>query len=310
MKLTPYEKQTALLQMVFAAAIWGFAFVATVWALQTIESGWLTFIRFSVAAVVIDLCLRFFGKRPKYSWKEAKISMIPGLCLFLMLFLQTWGLEYTSPTRSGFITTLYVLLIPFFERYFQNRSFRKILFFWIGFALIGTALICQLMLDSSHFNKGDLLTLLCAIAGAAHFVAVSKNVNKVDSPERFHLYQCIWIALFSLIPALFLEDYHQLAKLAHAPTEALFGIFWLCVVSSALAFLIQVRSQRILSASTVGLLGLLESPFAALFSVFILGEHLTSMQLFGACMILMAATAESLSQGAVSPTQQPEIFFD
>jgi drug/metabolite transporter (DMT)-like permease len=284
-------------ELLFATLFWGFGFVTTVWALTAVGPLWLTTLRFLIALLILNL------KPLRYSFKEFKAVFWSGFFLFLLLGFQTWGLLYTSPTKSGFITVLYVLFVPIFEKFFLKKPFRKILFLWILIALIGSALICQTT-DFHSFNFGDFLTLLCAMAAAAQFMAINKRVHEVESPVHFHAYQCIWMILFSIVLAIPLEGFGFLKN--HWSTLAWVGLIQLGIFSSALAFLIQIRVQRFIPPATVAIFMLLESPWAMISSVVFLKENLTGLQILGAVLILFAAIAETISLSNPTPPK-PEL---
>ena len=293
--------------MIFASVFWGFGFIASIWALEGMGPIWMTSIRFIIAVVMLDLLYRFrvFGEPLSYSWTEFKNVVLPGFFLFGLLGFQTWGLKYTSATRSGFITVLYVLFIPVFEKIFLKTKVRKILLLWIALALFGTALICKALTRDgvspeflSSFNLGDLLTLLAALCSAAHFIVVNTKMGTVSSPVKFHIYQSVWVIIFATLVGAWCEGFSWLNTLSSGlwTPKIWIGLLHLGILSSGIAFLIQVRAQRFLGPSTTGMLVLLESPWAMTFSVLLLHEMLTALQIVGAGFILFAALAESWNQ--------------
>lgn len=283
------------LELLLATSFWGFGFVTTVWALTALGPLWLTALRFLVAIPFLMFLHRF-----RFRAREFKAVFLPGFSLFLLLAFQTWGLLYTSPTKSGFITVLYVLFVPVFERIFMKVPVKKSVLIWIAMALLGAALICGGITSEgiskellSAFNFGDFLTLLCAMAAAAQFILVSIKVKEVESPVDFHIYQSSWIAIFAVLFAVPIEGFDFLHR--EWTSLAWLGFLQLAVFSSGLAFLIQIRVQRTLSPSTVAIFMLLESPWALLSSAIFLQEKLTGFQFLGAGLILFAAVAETLS---------------
>lgn len=286
----------AYFELVFAGAFWGMGFIAAKWALLDFGPFLVTALRFTIGALFIDFLWRALKKPISYRFQEWKSLFPVGLFLFFLLGFQTWGLQHTTATRSGFITVLYVLFIPILDWIFHRTPIKPILGLWIIIALTGTGLICGFNFTDTveSFNWGDFLTLLCAFSAAFHFVWVNRTIKKIPNALSFHVYQCSWVALLAFICAMFLpssiESPPQLQN-----TIALWGILFLGIFSSGLAFLFQIRSQKVLSPTTVGIISLLESPFALIFSVWLLNEHLTRTQLFGAFLILFAAIGETLS---------------
>ena len=288
------------LELLLATLIWGFGFVAAEWALVGMGPVLNTALRFWIAVFFLHAIFRF-----KYQVKEWLSLILPGLLLFGMMVCQTWGLKYTSASRSGFITVLYVLFVPFFERYFMGTKLRPMLSIWILMALTGTSLICGVVTRAgiNHdflgaINIGDGLTLICAICGAAHIIVVNQTLNRVDSAAKYHIYQSVWIALFSTLLVFFTEGFGALW--APWSMKVWLGLLHLGILSSGIAFLIQIRAQKTIAPTTFGLLVLLESPWALFFSVMFGMETLSWMQFAGAGLILLAAACESLLRSDTS----------
>lgn len=332
---THSQRRRSLTELFLASAIWGFAFVTTVWALPGIGPVWMTSVRFLMAAVMLHLLFRsrLSGLEPlRYSWRGFRACLWPGFFLFALLALQSAGLKYTSATKCGFITVLYVLIVPFLERLFLGRRIARTVWLWIALALAGTTLICAAVTADGFapdflaaFNVGDGLTLLCAFAAAGHLMVVNRVMGgaadasvatggdhartagaRIDpvaaqlaaSPVTFHVYQCVWIVLFAAIAGSLVEGNGWVHAMLSGGWDwkVWVGLAQLGLMSSAVAFLIQVRAQRFLSPTTVGLMVLLESPWAMLFSIALLDERLTGLQLLGAGLILIAAIAECIQQ--------------
>jgi drug/metabolite transporter (DMT)-like permease len=294
------------LELLLATVFWGFGFIASVWALGGMGPILNTALRFGIAVVFIDLIFRFRifknTRAMRYQFKEFTSLFWPGFFLFVTMVTQTWGLKYTSPTRSGFITVLYVMFVPLFETFFLKARIKPILAFCILIALAGTALICEVVTNQgiNHeflgaINLGDWLTLLCAIFVAGHILIVNQTLDRVDSAAKYHIYQCIWITILSLVATLFTEGFGALSSSVHWDLKVWAGLAHLGILSSGIAFLIQIRAQKTIAPTAFGLLVLLESPWALLFSVLLGMEALSLLQLTGAGLILFAATLESLS---------------
>jgi drug/metabolite transporter (DMT)-like permease len=293
-------------ELLFATMVWGFGFIASIWALRGMGPVLNTALRFGIAFIFLDLICRFrlFKTTPiRYNRKDFLKIMKPGILLFAMMVFQTWGLKYTGPARSGFITVLYVVFVPLFERFFIGTKIRALIILWITMALIGTALICGVVTTNgvNHeflgaINRGDVYTFMCAIFGAAHIIAVNQTLHEIESPIQFQVYQCLWITLLATVLTAFTEGFSAL----FSPWDLLtwVGLLHLGILSSAIAFLIQIRAQKTIPPASFGLLVLLESPWALVFS-FLLGmEILISFQLVGAGLILAAATFESLTSAS------------
>ena len=113
-------KVTAVFELLLAAALWGFGFVAALWAMQELNAFELTFMRFALATAVFVPFLAVAAVRQ--GWREnLRRALWPGVFFATTLIVQTWGLAYTTATKSGFITTLYVVLVPISESWMDKR---------------------------------------------------------------------------------------------------------------------------------------------------------------------------------------------
>lgn len=289
----------ATLELIGAGVLWGFGFVATIWALTAMEPLALTGWRFVVASVVsLLICLLVPGLRRELRRDQFWLAAPPGLLLSALLLFQTWGLKYTSATKSSFITTLYVLMVPLMESYWLKRRLGRIHYIAVGMALAGTMLICNLVgeiLEPStaggrlSLNIGDLLTFFCAVIASFQIMWLGRISHRVREPFVFNAYQSIWAGSVPLVLSLFMEPLPHL----DASWKGWLGFLSLAFGSTLIGFSLQIRAQRVLSPSLASLLFLLESPFATLFAFLILDETLHAYQWIGAGLILVAASVST-----------------
>ena len=277
--------QRASIELTLASVLWGFGFIGARWALVSMGPLWITGLRFVLAFLLsLPLMILMAKKSDLLNMKEnLRLAFWPGAFLGLTIIFQTWGLQYTTATNSGFITTLYVLFVPMFEALFFRKKLELAHFVLVAIALIGTALICDW--SASVWNKGDFLTLLCALAAAGQIVWISRMAHKIKSPFGFNNFQSFWCGIIGVALALFFEPF----RLEPINLRAVIGFCSLLFGSTLIAFFIQVRAQRVLSSTTASLLCLLESPFAAIFAYFFLSERLGPTQWSGAILIVFSA---------------------
>jgi drug/metabolite transporter (DMT)-like permease len=275
----------ATLELILASLLWGFGFIATVWALQGFSPLWVTFLRFALASF-ISLIWVLFKERRHLNQEQLKISLIPGILLSGTLILQTWGLKFTTATKSGFITCLYVLFVPILERVFLKQPLSALHFVFVTVALFGTALICDF--QTGDWNRGDLITLACTLVASAQIFWFALIHQRIGSAVAFNSLQSLWSAG---ICALFLPMAGPMPTFTAIPFMAWLGIAALTIGSTVIAFALQVRAQKSISPSTASLLYLLESPFAMLFAILLLRESLNWTQGIGAFIILAAVLA-------------------
>jgi drug/metabolite transporter (DMT)-like permease len=277
---------------VTAALLWGFAFITLKWAYAGIGPIWLTAIRFIVAFAIALPLIRFHREmRRALSWKDATLALLPGTLLGIDLLLQAKGLSETSVANSGFLTVLYAVFVPIGEVLILRRRVRQTLWIWIALALLGSVLLTGLRWDSGSsphaaFNRGDLLTVACAVFGALHILAVCAIEPKITSAFATNAWQLLWAGLVTLPFALYTERAPSWSVLTW---PVLGSMTYLVIVSTILGFFLQLKAQQHLPPSSAGLLCVLESPFAAAFAFFLLGESLTPSRMVGAALMLVAA---------------------
>jgi len=279
----------AVFELLFACTVWGFGFIATRWAMALFPVFWLTAVRFLLAFLVCIFLLKPLLKQKSALKDLFRLAFIPGILLGLTLLFQTWGLETTTVTRSGFITTLYIVFVPIAEFLFLRKSLSLLHWLWVACALWGTAWMCQVDLGPPFL--GDWLTLLCSLAATAHIVWLEVIAKRIDKPFVYNSVQSFWSGMTALPFALMLEPLPRLEWNAYA----WLGMGSLVLGSTILAFAIQVRAQKILPASLVSMIFLLESPLAAFFAYLFMGETLTRTQGTGALLIFIASLGTLLS---------------
>ncbi len=278
-----------LLELLFASALWGFGFVATRWALESYGPLWIQAIR-SFVVVVVALPFFFGGRRPFKlpPLSQFYLAATPGLFLGASLIFQTYGLKYTTVTKSGFITCLYVVFVPLFETTFRKQSVRPWHLLFVFVALLGTGFMSGV--ESGDWNVGDLMTLACSLCAAVQIISLGALAGRMGSSFQFNVFQSFWAGLIPLCLAVPLEPIHwfPIQPLAAA------GIVFLAVGSSLIGFMIQIRAQKVISPSVVSVFLLLEGPFAALFAFLLFGEHMNPIQWVGALLIFVAAMGTAL----------------
>lgn len=284
--------------MIFAGLLWGFGFVATAWALKAFTPAEILVYRFIVAVFVGEI-MYFAAKGANFTTiREELFRAFPaGVLLATMLLLQTIGLKYTTATKSGFLTSLYVIIVPILNAWFFKSPSNWKNYVLVFVALAGTFVLMDASL--AGINVGDLWTIGCSLIAAFHIIYIGKTSPHVGNAFRFNNFQSLW-CLVVLTPLLFFQE-----KVTYQSPDNLawIGIAVLGIASSVIAFYLQVRTQKILSDSTASMLFLLESPFAALFGYLLLSERLSPFQMTGAALIMVAAILQILWEPSSETTQ-------
>lgn len=275
-------------ELLTADLFWGFGFVATIYALQSMGPHTMTWIRFLVGGSIGILLAFIIPKwRSSLTRRQFKLAFWPGIWLALTITLQTWGMRYTTATKAGFITTLYVLMVPILEMFVRKHVVSFFHFIMIAVALLGTALICNL--QSFEINIGDILVFACAVAASIQIFWFGLIQNDIRSPFVFNSIQCLFAVPIPLVFALISSEAPP--AMESMTSQAWIGILSLTFGSTFLAFALQVKAQKYLSPSIASMIFLLEAPIAALFALWLLGESMHFSQWLGAVLIFIAALA-------------------
>ncbi len=280
----------AILELVFASTLWGFGFIAAVWAMEAVDAFELTLLRFAMASAV-GMALLYFNIRKLPVRDLWRWSFWPAVFLTGTLVFQTWGLRYTTATKCGFITTLYVVFVPLLESWHRGRPVSWKLWACVAGAFLGTLMIVNVGLNGLNF--GDFLTFICALFASAQIYYVGLISPRIQHPFAFNTFQSLWSALIC-VPFFFHNGMaSKLAGWLDWPTTAMVGVFSLAFGSTVLAFALQIKAQAKLSPTVASLLCLLESPFAMIFAMALLGESLGPLEAAGAAVIFFSAVGAS-----------------
>ncbi|AZZ36479.1 hypothetical protein CIK05_06640 [Bdellovibrio sp. qaytius] len=278
----------AVLELFFAGMLWGVSFTFVKWALIDFKPTTIVFWRFLFAIALAEGLYFIFNREGfKKSHRDYKIAIISGLGLGSSLIFQTIGLQTTSATNSSFITSLYVVLIPFANFFILKSKVRWYHFALSGVAFLGMGLLLDLPTNGFTLHSGDLFTISVAFTSAFHIMAVAQAAPKITSGFRFNTAQTFW-ALICVLPFLIYDTSTKNIPLVPEITNymSVLSIAGLALFVTLGAFYLQVRAQRVLSTTTASMLCLLEAPYSFLFASALLNEKLTPIQLLGAMIIL------------------------
>ena len=291
------NKLKGSLSILLATVIWGSTFVA-----QTVGGraiGAFTFLSIRCfLAVFFLLAVLFVTKRKEFIkiitdprlWKAG----IPcGIALFAATALQQFGLLYTSPGKSGFITTLYIIMVPIFGLFLKQKP-PKTVAVSVVLAAVGLYLISGA--GFSAINIGDVLTFGCAIAFAVQILIMDRVAGALNS-MALNISQALVCAVLSGIMVIFTEPLNMGDILSNW-----FPICWAGILSMGIAYTLQIVGQKSIEPTTASLLMSFESVFAALSgllagylgwiddAVFTLTEGIGCILVFGAIMLSQIPT--------------------
>jgi drug/metabolite transporter (DMT)-like permease len=274
----------AELGLVVAAMIWGSTFVVVKDALGDISPVLYLAIRFWVAAALL---LLFVRKRP--SRKMVLGGMATGLFVGIGMIFQTVGLKYTSAANVGFLTSLYIPLVPFVSMlvYPVKTGWREV--FAVILATVGIGLMS---FDPSSFtvNRGDVMTVAAAVMFAFQIVMVKKYGAEGEA---------VWMAWFQVVMTAVVSTMGLGFEQSYVVwTQRLWWGFGITILGATVAaYLLMSWAQRYTSATRAALIFATEPVFAGLASYFWLGERLSGRGWVGAGLVLMGVLLAELKPG-------------
>jgi drug/metabolite transporter (DMT)-like permease len=281
---------TADLALAIVALVWGATFVIVKRALIDISTMYFLAVRFALASTCMVLMfLPAFRRAERHEiWRGLRGGVAAGIFLWLGYVLQTFGLRYTTAGNSGFLTGLYIVLVPLigaavYRRWPQTRELAG-----IGIATAGMIVMTVPDLDK-HFrmNRGDLLTLACAVAFACHLLVLGYFSQR----EFFPAVALGQIACTAVLSA---------ACLILEPPRAIWNgtVIWaICATAlfaTALAFALQTWAQQYTTATRTALIFALEPVLALATAIAVGGERLTAAAVSGGALILAGILAVEL----------------
>lgn len=279
------REQLAIFAMFISAAIWGSGFIVTRIAINVgFSTSFILAGRFSIATLLFAI---IFRKSIKRMDRRAFLTGLPvGLLLFFGFLFQTLGLNLTTPSRNAFITAVYVVIVPFLGWLIWKRRPAWYLFTGAVTSMIGIAL---LSLDGSSGGSltGDLLTLLCALCFAAHFLALEWAVHRMEIGQLLFMQMAV-TTICSLIMLILHPDGLLTAGKSASDTNWLIGLtalLYLAVFSSGIAYAIQTTAQKYTSSSKAAIILAAESLWGSLFSLLFGFEPFTFRLLAGGLII-------------------------
>ncbi len=276
------------LTLLLAALIWGSAFAAQ--RVAASELGALLFngLRLLLGALVL---LPMARSRWKLERRPLLWCSAAGVILAVASALQQAGLRYTTAGNAGFITGLYVVLIPLLLLVFWKRKITPLA--WAA-ALLATAGIALLSGSGElRLAPGDGLELAGALMWALHVIVIGQAVAEVDV-FQFAFGQFLVAGLLSLLASLLFES-PSLSGIGHAWLPILYtGIF-----SVGAGYTLQASGQRYAPPTDAAILMSTELIFAALFGFLLLGEQLAAVQVLGCVLILAAILLPQIRRPAV-----------
>ena len=286
--------------LLLGAMIWGAAFVAQTVGMEYVEPFTFQACRSFLGSFVLipEIAVidqRGNPKKPKTKADRRQLlisGIICGILLFAACSLQQLGLLYTTAGKSGFITSLYIILVPLIG-VLLGKKVNPLIWVSVVLAAIGLFLLCGT--QNMAIGKGELLTLGCSVAFAFHILYIDKVSDQVDGVRLSSLQFFVCGVISTVIMALFESPNPQSIAQCWLP------ICYAGILSSGVAYTFQIVGQAHTDPTTASLLMSLESVFSAVFGWILLNQTMRLREAVGClvvfCGVLLAQLPMSRRTG-------------
>ena len=303
------KKLLGNLLLLLTAMIWGTAFVGQRVGMDSIEPITFNATRMALAAVMVSGLAFMLRKKHKDAVRQAvsetTVSVATdntfpetdtgtaqwhntvkgGICCGLFLtagsVFQQMGVVYTTAGKAGFITAMYMLLVPILNLLLFKKKNSWLVWLAVFFGVGGMYLLC--VKEDFSLTRGDMLVCICALMFSGHILCCDYFVKRVK-PIELAAIQFTTAAVVSAGIAFCIETPHWAGILSAAVP-----ILYCGVVSGGIGYTLQIVAQKFTDPTIASLLMSLESVFAVIAGALLLGEQMSSRELLG-CVVLFAAT--------------------
>ena len=286
------RKETkGIILLTITAIVWGLAFIFQRTGMEHIGPFAFNFFRCLLGTSFLLLVSLFFRYKNAGHYKAANFKpklvtknllvggTLAGVSLFLAMSFQQVGMVSTTASKAGFITTMYIVLVPLMGVFYGRRPSVKT---WICVLIAAVGLYLISIKEGFVIEKGDFLVFISAILFGFQIVVVDIFAPKVDS-IKMNMTQFITCGILSLIVVLFKET-----VTIEAVKAAGVAIMYTGVISSGVGFTLQVVSQKSISPTIASLIMSTEAIFSLVAGILILGERLVPKEMLG-CLVMVIA---------------------
>ena len=289
------------LLLLLTSFIWGVAFVAQSVGGEAVGCFTFNGVRSLIGALVLIPVIFILDKQKKKELEEEKFLeqrgdgktlLFGGICCGVMLCIasnfQQFGISFTTVGKAGFITAMYILIVPILGLFMKKKVGRKV---WLGVVLatIGLYMLCMTSEEFS-LSKGDFLVLICAGFFSLHILIIDYFSPKVDG-VRLSCIQFLVCGIISTVIAFVFENPSMGAILS-----GWLPILYAGVLSCGVAYTLQIVGQKNMDPTVASLILSLESVFSVLAGWVILNQTLSMRELFGCVLMFLAIILAQLPE--------------
>lgn len=284
--------------LLLAAIIWGSAFVAQSVGMEHVGPFTFTFTRSIIGGIVLIPVIVLFRKTDSIASKTrtagiqgiTKYEWLGGICCGIALCaasnFQQIGMLHTTVGKAGFITALYVVIVPILGLFLKKRV-PALIWLCVALSVVGLYLLCMPK-GAFALGEGDILVLICALLFSFHILIIDYFSPKGDGV----VISCIqfWVCgILSGIMMLFVEN-PSIANIM----DAKWSILYAGALSSGVAYTLQVVAQKNVNPTVASLIMCLESVVAVLAGWLILGDQMTAREIAGCIFMFVAIVLAQL----------------
>ena len=275
------SKKRGVFLSLLMAALWGTSFPFSQVVLRGgVGQFELLAIRFIISAIILSIV--FYKQLKGFKKHEIMLGLKCGVSLFLGMAFQVSALKFTSSSNTAFLTMLYIVVVPVLSVIFYKYEITKSVVLSVILAVIGTALVSFAKGFGGTINIGDLLAVISSVFIAFQMLFLGKKESTFN-PNRVTIVEMGVVGVLSVISMFIFKQPFVM------PTHVLGSVIYLTLIPGCLCFALQTYCQRILDVYIVTILFTFECVFATIFSILILHETLTIIQVLGFIAILAAA---------------------
>lgn len=282
--------------LLLTAAIWGLAFVAQKVGAEHVGAFTYNGIRFALGSISLIPLILFLNKKKgeneetKNNDRDSlkltvKAGIIAGCALFIATSLQQMGVMGTTAGKAGFITGLYMVIVPILGLFLKQKVNKST---WIGIVIAIIGLYLLSINEDFSISNGDLLVLIGSVGWAIHILLIDNFTKKID-PLKLSSIQFATCSILSLVMAIIFEDINMVG-ISGAMVSILYG----GLLSVGVAYTLQVVAQKNAKPSHAAILLSMESVFGALGGAMFLGERIGARGLVGCILIFIAIIISQL----------------
>ncbi len=280
--------------LALTALIWGVAFIAQKEGMDHVGPMTFTFSRSALAVIVLFPVTLLLGKKPMgralgYGDKKLmRAGALSGVFLFAATACQQIGLQYTTAGKAAFITALYIVFTPIAGVFLGKRAGLPA---WLGVLLGGAGMYLLCMTGETGMGKGDLIVLLCAVLFTGQILVIDRYSAEVDCVRM----SCVQFAVCTVLSGIAMLIFE--APQMGAILDCALPILYAGVLSSGVAYTLQIVGQKHADVTPATLTMSLESVFAAVAGRILLHERMNAPEIAGCLLIFAAIVVAQMPSG-------------